>query len=112
MKRVRRTYNQIFLDKLKELSKLGAVSNKSLSAELGSPVWYTSIKNQLVSDKLIKQGRGGGVSLVGTSSQPLNVFIAYSHADKTIKDELLKHLEPLRAMGLIDDWHDGELTGG
>jgi DNA-binding IscR family transcriptional regulator len=91
MKRVRRTNNQIFLDKLKELSKgssSGAVSNKSLSAELSGwpPERYTSIKDQLVRDKLIKlrKGHGGGVSLVGTSSKPLNVFIAYSHADKAL----------------------------
>ncbi len=43
-------------------------------------------------------------SLPGTKG--LTVFISYSHADESLKNDLVKHSEPLRRLGLIDAWHD------
>src|SRR5271157_3474418 len=35
----------------------------------------------------------------------VEVFIAYSHADEPMKQELVKHLSPLQRSGLIEEWH-------
>jgi len=40
------------------------------------------------------------------------VFVSYSHADEALKIELLKHLEPLRRLNLIDTWHDRQIKAG
>jgi TIR domain len=42
----------------------------------------------------------------------IRVFCSYSHQDRSLRDELVKHLELLRESLLIRAWHDGELTGG
>jgi TIR domain len=42
----------------------------------------------------------------------IRVFCSYSHQDRPLRDELVKHLELLRESLLIRAWHDGELTGG
>jgi hypothetical protein len=42
----------------------------------------------------------------------IRVFCSYSHQDRLLRDELVKHLELLRESLLIRAWHDGELTGG
>ena len=42
----------------------------------------------------------------------LDVFIAYSHADEQMKQELLKHLRPLQRTGLVQTWHDGRILAG
>lgn len=36
-------------------------------------------------------------------------FISYTHADTALKEQLVRHLAPLRREGLIDLWHDGLL---
>ena len=42
----------------------------------------------------------------------VNVFISYSHADETLRQELDKHLMALKRQGLIDVWHDRRITAG
>jgi hypothetical protein len=42
----------------------------------------------------------------------IRVFCSYSHQDRALRDELVKHLELLRQALLIRAWHDGELSGG
>ena len=37
---------------------------------------------------------------------PVEVFIAYSHADEPMRQELVKHLSPLKRSDLIEEWHD------
>jgi hypothetical protein len=39
-------------------------------------------------------------------------FISYTHADTALKEQLVRHLAPLRREGLIDLWHDGLLRPG
>jgi len=40
------------------------------------------------------------------------IFISYSHADKKLKDELLKHLSPYLRSGAITAWSDEQLAPG
>ena len=114
----RRTYAEIFLDKLTDLSgdEPSLIGNRTLRKELD---WdgdrYEMIKNQLYYEGQIILGRGKGGS-VGLASAPgsdaLRLFISYSHVDQSLKNELVKHLEPLKRLNLIETWHDGVLKPG
>jgi hypothetical protein len=114
----RRGYREIFLAKLTDLSDGGQtlIGNKTLRDSLG---WdedrYKRIKAQLVDENAVIVGRGQGGS-IGLADFPdakgLTVFISYSHADEALKNELVKHLEPLRRLRLIDAWHDRKLKAG
>ena len=42
----------------------------------------------------------------------VTVFFSYSHKDKALRDELARHLRPLKISGIITDWHDGEIVPG
>ena len=42
----------------------------------------------------------------------LDVFMSYSHKDRTLRDELANHLSNLRRQGLISDWYDGDIVPG
>ncbi|MDE1918036.1 MAG: toll/interleukin-1 receptor domain-containing protein [Sphingomonadales bacterium] len=39
-------------------------------------------------------------------------FISYTHVDSHFKDQLIRHLAPIRREGLIEVWHDGMLKPG
>lgn len=116
--RVRRTYAQLFLDKLELLAPGGQklIKNKTLREELG---WdeerYKRVRRELADQKKIVIGRGWG-GLVGLAEPPsspgLNLFISYAHSDESFKNDLLKHLEPLRRLNLIESWHDRKLRAG
>lgn len=116
--RNRRTNAQLFLDKLSDLTggEPKLIGNKSLREELG---WdesrYARIRAELLNQDKIIVGRGYGGS-VGLATLPgakgLSVFVSYTHADEGFKNELLKHLEPLRRQMLIDTWHDRKLKAG
>ncbi|MEM9823467.1 MAG: FISUMP domain-containing protein [Bacteroidota bacterium] len=43
---------------------------------------------------------------------PIDVFIAYSKADKAFLDDLVTQLRSVERIGLIDAWHDGEIEVG
>lgn len=114
----RRTYAEIFLDKLTNLSgdEPCLIGNRALRKALD---WdedrYDMIKNQLFYEGQIILGRGKGGS-VGLASAPgseaLRLFISYSHIDQPLKNELVKHLQPLKRLNLIETWHDGVLKPG
>jgi hypothetical protein len=116
--RVRRSYAEIFLGKLSNLAaeteKL--VSNKTLRESLE---WdesrYKRIRSELLDQNRIYIGKGfgGSVGLVRPlGSKGLRLFISYSHADEELKNDLLKHLEPLKKLGLIETWHDRQIKPG
>ncbi|MGA3041725.1 MAG: protein kinase, partial [Bryobacteraceae bacterium] len=42
----------------------------------------------------------------------IEIFCSYSHADRPLRDELVKYLELMRESLLIRTWHDGELIPG
>lgn len=117
-KRARRTFYELFLDKLTELSseEQPLVSNPTLRDALK---WdnerYARIKKQLLSDGSIIVGRGYGGSVglaAGPDNHALKVFVSYSHTDEKLKDAVLKHLKPLERMNLITEWHDRKLLPG
>jgi formylglycine-generating enzyme required for sulfatase activity len=46
-------------------------------------------------------------------SQPaIEIFFSYARKDGLLRDELAKHLKPLRQEGIIRDWHDREIPPG
>ena len=45
-------------------------------------------------------------------SKPLKIFVTYSHKDTAAKEELITLLAVMKREGLIDIWHDNEITGG
>jgi hypothetical protein len=116
--RNRRSYSEIFLDRLRQLSngEPRFCGNTALRSALR---WdqnrYNRIKAELVRDKKVVVGRGkGGTVRLGEAAQSpgLTVFIAYSHVDEGLKNDLLKHLEPLKRLSLLDAWHDRKLKAG
>jgi hypothetical protein len=48
----------------------------------------------------------------GLETQPVDVFISYSHKDKCLCEELRTHLSMLRRQGLIRDWYDRGILAG
>ncbi len=44
--------------------------------------------------------------------EPVKVFYSYAHNDKTLREELGKHLSSFRFRGICRDWYDGELVAG
>ena len=45
-------------------------------------------------------------------AEPLNVFYYYAHEDKDLRDELEKHLSPLRRLKQIATWHEYDIQAG
>jgi hypothetical protein len=116
--RRRRSYREIFLDKLTELSdgEQKLIGNNYLRTELDwDKDWYDEMKRQLVAEKIIivGQGRGGTVALAkAPGAKALSVFVSYAHEDEGYKNELLKHLKPLEQLHLVDAWHDRRIKAG
>jgi TIR domain len=50
--------------------------------------------------------------MIDESVHPLNVFYSYAHKDAKLRDELGKHLFPLKRQGLIVDWYDRDINAG
>src|SRR5262245_44427221 len=44
--------------------------------------------------------------------QPVRVFYSYAHEDEELRDELEKHLRLMQRQGIIQAWHDREITAG
>ncbi len=44
--------------------------------------------------------------------QAIRVFYSYAHEDKVLRDKLDKHLWTLKRLGLIDQWHDRDISAG
>ncbi len=114
----KRSDREIFLDKLSEISngEPTLIGNITIRNELG---WddgrYNRVKSQLVDENtiIVGRGKGGSVALAkAPGTKALNVFVSYSHADEILKVELLKHLEPLRRLSLIETWHDRKIKAG
>jgi hypothetical protein len=117
----RRSYSDMFQA---ELRRLGGgpqrlVNNKTLMEALG---WqedqdrYERVKKQLKDENIIvvaRGGPGGAVALAGADKSILpTIFISYSHTDEALKNELVKHLTPLRQLNLVSEWHDRKILAG
>jgi hypothetical protein len=46
------------------------------------------------------------------STNRLTLFISYAHEDEALRQQLDKHLATLRREGLVEAWHDREITAG
>ena len=107
----------MFLDELKELGGgKQLVGNITLREKLG---WnenkYHRIRRDLVDQQKVIPGRGKGGSVMLASlpgTKGLTVFISYSHVDENFRNDLVKHLDPLRRLGLIETWHDRKIKPG
>ncbi len=106
-----------FLTKLEAMSKGPPINSKTLREAIGwQDATYDRVRKELLEEGLIKVavgGPGGTVQLVKhPSTGTLRVFISYCHTDEDMKDQLVKHLAPLKRSGLISEWHDRKITGG
>ncbi|MBW4606253.1 MAG: TIR domain-containing protein [Hassallia sp. WJT32-NPBG1] len=45
-------------------------------------------------------------------SNAVKVFFSYSHKDEALRDELATHLSLMKRRGVIEAWHDREITAG
>jgi hypothetical protein len=43
---------------------------------------------------------------------PVKIFFCYAHEDEALLDKLKTHLSPLQWQGLIDPWHDRDISAG
>lgn len=120
-RRKRRSYKELFLAELRKQSQgeQKLVANEALRGALGwNPDLYKRVKGDLFEEHLVivGRGRGGTVGLAAAPGAPapkaLQVFISYSHEDEATKTDLLKHLEPLKRLNLIEDWHDRKIGAG
>jgi hypothetical protein len=76
------------------------------------PVWVRQIVDRAVHyDPETADERSRFDRRPGRGGIP-SAFIAYSHNDHLLKDELLKHLSPLRREGLVRVWHDRDIRVG
>ena len=108
VKRKRRTFRETFLAELKRISngEPKFVNSRILRSALD---WdedrYDRVKERLKDENLIVVGRGGPGGAVAIANWPgtkaLSVFISYCHTDETLKDEMIKHLFPLKRLNLI-----------
>lgn len=114
----RRSYKDIFLDELSRQTKQGKnlIGNKQLRDILKwNDTRYSQIRQQLLSEKAILAGRGRG-GTIGLASIPgslgLSAFVSYAHEDEDLKNQLTRHLEPLRRLKKVETWHDGQILPG
>ena len=47
-----------------------------------------------------------------TEPETIKFFYSYAHEDKTLRDELEKHLGTLKRLELITEWHDRDIHAG
>jgi WD40 repeat protein len=45
-------------------------------------------------------------------SRPARIFLVFAYKDRAFRDALVKHLTPLRQVGVIDNWHEYEIPAG
>src|SRR3954452_17283866 len=53
--------------------------------------------------------------MVNTSREsimPVKIFFCYAHEDEPLLNKLELHLRPLQRQGLIDVWHDRDISAG
>ncbi len=50
--------------------------------------------------------------MAAEQANPFKVFYSYAHKDEKLRNELGKHLYPLKRQGLITDWYDRNISAG
>lgn len=117
-----KSFDERYLDRLESLCQGEdiAISNAQMRKSLGwSDDRYDKVRTSLLAKNLIKpaQGQGGKVRFVNfpgriLPKKSLKIFIAYSHNDDEIKNELIKHLRPLEHLNMVETWHDRQIKPG
>ncbi len=46
------------------------------------------------------------------SQSTVEIFFSYAHEDEALRDKLAKHLKLLERQGVIQAWHDRNITAG
>jgi len=46
------------------------------------------------------------------SAESVKLFISYSHEDEKLREQLDKHLAPLKGQKVIEEWHDRQIEAG
>jgi len=46
------------------------------------------------------------------TQEPIQLFFSYSHRDEELRDELALHLASLQHQGIVQSWHDREISAG
>lgn len=44
--------------------------------------------------------------------KPVEIFFSYAHEDESLRNELAKHLKIFERQGVINGWHDRQITAG
>jgi predicted phosphodiesterase len=52
------------------------------------------------------------ISLIESSSKPVEIFYSYSHKDEKLRNRLETHLSLLKQQGLVINWHDRKIGAG
>ena len=60
----------------------------------------------------IQEQRQSQTTCSNPQSNTIKIFYSYSHKDEDLREELGKHLAPLRREGSIIDWHDRKIDAG
>ena len=117
-----RTFEERFLAELERQSDAqhNPVKNSALREQLGwQDARFTKVRNGLIKSKIIRAsvGHGGKTAFVSPphsviEQKSLRAFISYSHTDESLKDEFVKHLHPLKRLGLLENWHDRKIRPG
>jgi hypothetical protein len=108
---------QRFLTRLEAIGKGAPINSKMLREAIGwKDITYDKVRKELIDEGFIKAAVGGPGGTVRLAKDPskkaLSVFVSYCHSDEHMKDQLVKHLSPLKRSGLISEWHDRKITGG
>lgn len=118
----KKTFKETFVEALTALAggEEKAINNTTLRNSIGwEAARYQKVRDALIFDGILYStvgGPGGAVCLTAPvkdlKPEAVRIFISYSHKDEEIKDELLKHLSPMRRLGKIADWHDRNIEAG
>jgi tetratricopeptide (TPR) repeat protein len=56
--------------------------------------------------------RACNVEKSGLKQMPVKIFFCYAHEDEQLLNKLKNHLSPLKRTGLIETWHDRDISAG
>jgi hypothetical protein len=110
---------EYLLNKLRELC--AGKDKKILNSDIYRPLGWDRTKFHKIRDQLYDEGvltyDGHYTKFVDFKDKGLlppkcKIFISYSHADESLKEEMLKHMAPLAHLNLIQTWHDRKMKAG
>ncbi|BAS57366.1 putative ATP/GTP-binding protein [Leptolyngbya boryana NIES-2135] len=97
----------------KDLESIG-FTLETLAALLGGELGETEqlVKNRSSYINRIQQVQNTAIISKSPPKNDLRLFFSYSHRDEELAKELMVHLQALKRRGIIDTWHDREITPG